>query len=109
MNRGAWQLQPMRSQELDTTEQLSSHTHLFLTWLHYLAHSPETEGLSINPSSMAAGVCGAQAPLLRAEVHRSRHAKNERERKGWGQGKGHRSISAGNIRSQGKVSFKLLS
>ena len=50
----------------------------------------------VNLSSMSTSVCRAQAPLLGAEVHRSRYAKNERERKGWGEGNGPRvHISAG--------------
>lgn len=35
---------------------------------------------------MSAGMCGAQAPLLGAEAHRSRHAENEGKRKGSGGG-----------------------
>lgn len=58
---------------------------------------------------MSAGVCGAQAPLLGAEAHRSRHAENEGKRKESGEGNGAQvCISAGDRRSWGKAQFKLL-
>lgn len=54
--------------------------------------------LPINPSSMSAGMCEAQAPLLGAEVHRSRHAENKRKKEWGGENGAHMYISAGDIR-----------
>lgn len=62
-----------------------------------------------NPSSMLAGVCGAQAPLLGAQIHRSRHAENDRKRRVGEKEMAHTCGSQlGTLRSWGNAQFKLL-